>query len=71
MKRVLNSVWHLSERKQLIDAPEIEEIVAKIARIPAKSVSTNDVAKLANLEKEFENAGFWTRRSDFSISICD
>ena len=44
----------VSERKQLIDAPEIEEIVAKIARIPAKSVSTNDVAKLANLEKNLK-----------------
>jgi len=39
------------ERKQLIDTAEIEEIVSKIARVPAKSVSSNDVDKLANLEK--------------------
>jgi len=43
-----------SERKQLIDAPEIEEIVSKIARVPAKSVSSNDVDKLANLEKNLK-----------------
>ncbi|MDD2723892.1 MAG: ATP-dependent Clp protease ATP-binding subunit ClpA [Methylovulum sp.] len=43
-----------SERKQLIDASEIEEIVSKIARVPAKSVSSNDVDKLANLEKNLK-----------------
>jgi ATP-dependent Clp protease ATP-binding subunit ClpA len=43
-----------SERKQIIDAAEIEEIVSKIARVPAKSVSSNDVDKLANLEKNLK-----------------
>jgi ATP-dependent Clp protease ATP-binding subunit ClpA len=43
-----------SERKQLIDATDIEEIVSKIARVPAKSVSSNDVDKLANLEKNLK-----------------
>ncbi|MFZ2451767.1 MAG: ATP-dependent Clp protease ATP-binding subunit ClpA [Methylovulum miyakonense] len=43
-----------AERKQLIDVAEIEEIVSKIARVPAKSVSSNDVDKLANLEKNLK-----------------
>ena len=43
-----------SERKAVIGANEIEEIVSKIARVPAKSVSTNDIEKLANLEKNLK-----------------
>lgn len=43
-----------SDRKALIEAAEIEEIVSKIARVPAKSVSTNDIDKLANLEKNLK-----------------
>ncbi len=41
-------------RKSLIEAAEIEEIVSKIARVPAKSVSTNDIDKLGNLEKNLK-----------------
>jgi len=41
-------------KKSLIDAHEIEEIVAKIARIPAKSVSSNDQDKLKSLEKNLK-----------------
>ena len=43
-----------SERKAVIGPSEIEEIVSKIARVPAKSVSTNDIEKLANLEKNLK-----------------
>ncbi|WP_374087758.1 ATP-dependent Clp protease ATP-binding subunit ClpA [Methylomicrobium lacus] len=43
-----------AERKQVIDVNEIEEIVSKIARVPAKTVSSNDVDKLANLEKNLK-----------------
>jgi ATP-dependent Clp protease ATP-binding subunit ClpA len=42
------------ERKTIIDSAEIEEIVSKIAKVPAKSVSTNDKDKLANLEKNLK-----------------
>lgn len=41
-------------RKSVIDALEIEEIVSKMARVPAKSVSTNDVEKLEALEKNLK-----------------
>ncbi len=37
-------------RAEVIDVPEIEAIVAKIARIPPKSVSSDDKASLAKLE---------------------
>jgi len=43
-----------ADRKSLIEAAEIEEIVSKMARVPAKSVSTNDIDKLANLEKNLK-----------------
>lgn len=42
------------ERKETIDAPDIEEIIAKIARVPAQSVSASDKDKLANLEKNLK-----------------
>lgn len=42
------------ERKLVIDIPEIEEIIAKIARIPEKSVSSNDKDKLESLEKNLK-----------------
>ncbi|MDD5229335.1 MAG: ATP-dependent Clp protease ATP-binding subunit ClpA [Methylococcales bacterium] len=45
---------NVENKKDLIDATEIEEIVAKIARIPAKSVSSNDIDKLASLEKNLK-----------------
>ncbi len=54
------------ERNNLIDAHEIEEIVAKIARIPAKSVSTNDQDKLKNLEKNLKMLVFG---QDEAISV--
>lgn len=43
-----------ADRKSLIDVAEIEDIVSKIARVPAKSVSSNDIDKLANLEKNLK-----------------
>jgi ATP-dependent Clp protease ATP-binding subunit ClpA len=43
-----------NDRKQLIDTPEIESIVAKIARIPPRSVSANDKDILLDLEKNLK-----------------
>ena len=43
-----------SKRKKLISVLEIEDIVAKIARIPPKTVSTNDKDKLRDLEKNLK-----------------
>ena len=41
----------VSKRKKLIGSLEIEDIISKIARIPTKTVSTNDKDKLRDLEK--------------------
>ncbi len=43
-----------SERKKVIDTGEIENIVAKIARIPPKTVSSDDKDKLQDLEKNLK-----------------
>ncbi|MEY4718790.1 MAG: hypothetical protein RL563_1408 [Pseudomonadota bacterium] len=43
-----------SDRKETIDAQDIEDIVAKIARVPPQSVSSSDKDKLANLEKNLK-----------------
>lgn len=43
-----------SRRKKTIGTFEIEDIVSKIARIPPKTVSTNDKDKLRDLEKNLK-----------------
>lgn len=43
-----------SKRKKTIGVPEIEEIVARIARIPQKHVSTSDRETLRNLERDLK-----------------
>ncbi|MCK5121296.1 MAG: AAA family ATPase, partial [Methylococcales bacterium] len=42
------------ERKEVIDISEIEEIIAKIARIPEKSISSSDKDKLEGMEKNLK-----------------
>jgi ATP-dependent Clp protease ATP-binding subunit ClpA len=42
------------ERKELLDAGDIEQIVAHMARIPAKQVSTSDRDALMNLERDLK-----------------
>lgn len=43
-----------SKRRKTVQVRDIEETVAKIARIPPKSVSTNDRDKLATLERDLK-----------------
>ncbi len=43
-----------SKRKKTIGVKEIESIVAKIARIPPKTVSTDDKTALKNLERDLK-----------------
>ena len=45
-------------RAEVIDVPEIEAVVAKIARIPPKSVSSDDKASLAKLEDNLKMVVF-------------
>lgn len=46
------------KRKKVIGVKEIEAVVAKIARIPAKSVSKNDLAGLKSLNADLNRAVF-------------
>ncbi len=47
-----------SKRKKIISKSEVEEIVAKIARIPPASVSNDDRSKLRNIERDLKNVVF-------------
>jgi len=44
----------LSKRKKTIGVKQVEDIIAKIARIPAKSVSSSDKDKLRTLERDLK-----------------
>ena len=47
-----------SKRKKIISKAEVEEIVAKIARIPPANVSNDDRGKLRTLERDLKNVVF-------------
>ena len=46
------------QRARVVGEPEIEEMVAKMARIPPKSVSSSDKDKLASLESDLKQMIF-------------
>ncbi|MBI3437601.1 MAG: ATP-dependent Clp protease ATP-binding subunit ClpA [Proteobacteria bacterium] len=47
-----------NQRKQIIDVAEVEEVVARMARIPAKSVSKDDSEMLASLSSDLKRVVF-------------
>ena len=47
-----------SKQKKVIGKTEIEEIVAKIARVPSQHVSTDDRAALKNLDRDLKSVVF-------------
>ena len=47
-----------SKQKKVIGKTEIESIVSKIARIPPQTVSTDDINKLATLERDLKTMVF-------------
>lgn len=47
-----------SQRKKTIGVRDIESVVAKIARIPPKTISTNDIQILQNLERDLKMVVF-------------
>ena len=47
-----------SKQKRTIGKAEIEEIIAKIARIPPQSVNQDDRSKLQNLDRDLKNVVF-------------
>ncbi len=48
----------VGKRKKIITKTEVEEIVAKIARIPPANVSNDDRGKLKTLERDLKNVVF-------------
>jgi ATP-dependent Clp protease ATP-binding subunit ClpA len=48
----------LAERKTMIEVADIEAIVAKIARIPPKTVSKDDTELLRNIERDLKTVVF-------------
>lgn len=59
-----------SKRKKRIDVSEIEKIVAKIARIPPKSVSSSDKEALQNLEKNLKMVVFGQDKAIETLSAA-
>ncbi|MCF6806961.1 ATP-dependent Clp protease ATP-binding subunit ClpA [Thiotrichales bacterium 19S9-12] len=41
-------------RKKIISVPDVENMIAKMARVPTKSVSTSDKESLSNLERDLK-----------------
>jgi ATP-dependent Clp protease ATP-binding subunit ClpA len=48
----------VSRRKKTIGKTEVEDIIAKIARIPPQTVSSDDRAQLKNLDRNLKNVVF-------------
>jgi len=60
----------VSKRKKLIGTVDIEDIVAKIARIPPKTISTNDKDKLKDLEKHLRMLVFGQDQAISALSAA-
>jgi ATP-dependent Clp protease ATP-binding subunit ClpA len=52
-----------SKQRRVISKHEIEEIIAKIARIPPHNVSSNDRSKLKNLDRDLKSVVFGQERA--------
>src|SRR5437868_6871398 len=57
-----------AKQKKIIGKVEIEEIIAKIARIPPRSVSTDDRSALANLDRDLKGVVFGQDRAIDALS---
>ncbi len=59
-----------SKRKKMIGVKDVESVVAKIARIPPKSVSREDQKTLLNLERDLKTVVFGQTKAIESISTA-
>jgi len=57
-----------SRQRRVITKHEIEEIIAKIARIPPHNVSSNDRSKLKNLDRDLKSVVFGQDRAIDALS---
>ena len=60
----------VSQRKKTIGVSDIEAIVAKIARIPAKSLSANDVENLRTLDRDLKMLVFGQNEAIDSLTTA-
>ena len=59
-----------SKQKKIISKHEIEEIVAKIARIPPKNVSSDDRDALKNLDRDLKSVVFGQEKALDAVSAA-
>jgi ATP-dependent Clp protease ATP-binding subunit ClpA len=59
-----------AKRRKTVQVRDIEETVAKIARIPPKSVSSNDRDRLANLERDLKLVIFGQDPAIATLASC-
>ncbi|HUJ47173.1 MAG TPA: ATP-dependent Clp protease ATP-binding subunit ClpA [Rhizomicrobium sp.] len=57
-----------SRRKKVIGVKEVEEVIAKMARIPPKSVSKSDAEALRNLEDDLKRVVFGQNEAIHALS---
>ncbi len=57
-----------AKRRKTVTVKDIEDVVAKIARIPPKSVSTNDVEALRTLERDLKTMVFGQEKAIEALS---
>ena len=60
----------MAERETIVDVHHIEEVVARIARIPPKTVSSNDKEVLRNLERNLKLVIFGQDRAVETLSAA-
>lgn len=59
-----------SDRKEVVDVDEVEDMVARIARIPAKTVSSSDKEVLQHLERDLKMTVFGQDEAIESIAAA-
>src|SRR5439155_1705764 len=64
----LQRILPKSKQKKVIGKPEIEEIIAKIARVPARTVSSDDRDQLKNLDRDLKAVVFGQDRAIDALS---
>src|SRR5689334_7383443 len=59
-----------AKQKKIIGKPEIEEIVSKIARVPARNVSNDDRSALKNLDRDLKAVVFGQDKAIDALSAA-
>ena len=49
-----------NKKKKVIGTKEIEDVISKVARIPAKNINKDDRNSLKTLRARFKSSYFWS-----------